>query len=124
MMLPGDDHTVAALAADRPDDSFAVRILPRRARCDDDLLDVDDVLGAESQGKALIIWCPVQCAPGLSVTSKCAMRRRACSRTTKTYRRRKVAVGTTKKSMATISVMWLRRKVRQVWDGGFRVHGM
>jgi hypothetical protein len=41
-----------------------------------------------------------------------------------TYRTRNVAVGTTKKSMATRSWAWFRRNVRQFCDGGFRRRGM
>src|SRR5438445_2563713 len=39
---------------------------------------------------------------GYSVTPKCTTRRRSCDSATKTNRTRKVAVGTVKKSMATV----------------------
>src|SRR5215472_6092290 len=42
------------------------------------------------------------------------------TRTTKTNKTRKVAVGTVKKSIDTRSWIWLFRKALQVWEGGFR----
>lgn len=41
------------------------------------------------------------------------------SQTRKTYRARKLTVGTVKKSTATRSLMWLFRNVCQVCEGGF-----
>ena len=40
------------------------------------------------------------------------------------YRTRKLTVGTTKKSIETNCFAWLFRKVRQVWEGGFRSRAM
>jgi hypothetical protein len=53
-------------------------------------------------------------AVGLSVTLQCTISRRECLIANHTYRTRKVAVGTVKKSMATITSLWFRRNVSQL----------
>lgn len=57
----------------------------------------------------------------LLVDNRCAspvldppLSRRECLITNQTYGTRKVAVGTTKKSMATITSRWFRRNVNQL----------
>src|ERR1700690_2036183 len=75
-------------------------------------------LGAISNGNAFTSCGPVQPADGLSETAKGTTFRRSCARTTKTNNTRNVAVGIVKKSMATISLAWLRRKVVQFCDDG------
>ena len=67
---------------------------------------------------------PVQEAQGASVTLQRTMRRRSCARTTNTYSARKVAVGTTKKSIAAARGRWLARNVPQVCEGGGNRRGM
>jgi hypothetical protein len=52
--------------------------------------------------------------------AKCRMRRQSCSSTRNTYRTWKRMVGTVKKSTETMDFTWLSRKVRQVWEGGWR----
>jgi hypothetical protein len=46
------------------------------------------------------------------------------ARTTNTYSKRNVAVGTTKKSIAAARGIWLARNVRHVCDGGVKRRGM
>ena len=48
-----------------------------------------------------------QSAVGCWVTLKCRILRRSCSMTKKQYKTRNVAVGTVKKSKATIASRWL-----------------
>jgi hypothetical protein len=48
------------------------------------------------------------------------MRRRAWAKITSAKSSRPVALGTTKKSAATICPMWLVKNVRHVCDGGRR----
>src|SRR6185369_9411315 len=57
---------------------------------------------------------------GCGVTFTQTSLRRAIRTTMRPYSNPKLMVGTTKRSMAAMSVAWLRRKVRQVWEGGPR----
>src|SRR5689334_1293094 len=57
--------------------------------------------------------CVVHSAVGWAVTPKCTIRRRSWESMRKTNSNRKVAVGTTKKSVETISRMWFFRNVFQ-----------
>ena len=68
--------------------------------------------------------CAVHCADGLAVTLKYTTRLRSCETMTSTYRMRKVAVTTTKKSMPTVQSRWFSRNVRHSWDGGPRRFGL
>ena len=131
-----DDDVIDALTPSRPDETFDVRILPRRPRRDEDLLDpkglfcvaeclavdplpiADDKLGASSHGQALRICWAVQATVRCAVTL--TIRRRSWDKTTNTKGTRRVAVGTVKKSSEANRETWLDRNVRQVWDGGVR----
>jgi hypothetical protein len=142
MPLIEDDDVVQTLAADRTDDAFDIRILPRRARCGADGgeaegLDRPTERGVERRvavveeesrirvvGKASRSCCRVQADVGCSVTLTCRMRRRSWTNTTKTKRIRQVSVGTVKKSMATVEARWFWRNVRQVCEGGVRRRGI
>jgi len=57
--------------------------------------------GPESHGNASTICRAVHFAVGFSVTLKCTTRRLSCIRTINTYKTRKVAVATVKKSSAS-----------------------
>src|SRR5437870_6534009 len=74
--------------------------------------------GALPQGNASTSCYAVHSEVGWAVTLKWSRRRRSCAKTIKTYRTRKVTVGTTKKSVETNCCTWFSRKVRQVWEGG------
>ena len=58
--------------------------------------------GASFSGKALRSCCAVQAAVGCVVTATWTIRRRSWARMTSTNSNRKVTVGTTKRSAATI----------------------
>ncbi len=68
---------------------------------------------ASSKGNASRNCWTTQGAVGLSVTHQWTISRRECRIANHTYSRRNVAVGTTKKSMATITSLWFRRNVSQ-----------
>src|SRR4030095_9427808 len=74
-------------------------------------------LGAVSSGKLSSSRWAAQPAVGWAVTLISMSSRRACRRIRKPKSKWKVRVGTTKKSMATISPICSSRKVRQVEDG-------
>jgi hypothetical protein len=59
---------------------------------------------------------------GGDVTLKWTTCRRSWRSTTKPSSKRKVAVGTTKKSMLANELNWLSRNERHVGDGGRRCH--
>ena len=71
-------------------------------------------LGTVSNGNASRSCWTTQAAVGLAVTPNHATSRRRWPRTTRTWRTRKVAVGTVKKSMAAMAWRWFRRKVVQL----------
>jgi hypothetical protein len=58
--------------------------------------------------------------PGAKPRLKWTTRRRLWTRTRETKSTRTVAVGTVKKSMEASEPRWLSRKVRHVWEGGWR----
>ena len=80
--------------------------------------------GAVSKGNASTIWWAVHCAVGCSVTLRWTILRRSCARTTKTNNTLNVAVGTTKKSIATRSFKCRSRNVRQVAEGNLSSRGL
>src|SRR5215831_15229469 len=72
-------------------------------------------------GSASRYCCRVHSAVGCAVTLLWIIRRVAISRITNTYRVRKVAVTTVKKSQATITWAWFRTKVsHRGWGSGVR----
>jgi hypothetical protein len=79
-------------------DALAVRVLPRRPRRGEDLLDSHRTHGTTE----------VRAIDLVSVSDD--IFRRSCSSTRNTYRMRNVAVGTTKKSMETRPLAWFRRR--------------
>ena len=130
---------VEALAAEGADETFHVRILPRRPRRRLDFADphglargsrtrprrphrgrAAGIAGPSPRGTPPRVAGAVHWAVGASVTLKWTTRRRWCARTTKTNNTLNVTVGTVKKSTETRVRTWLSRKVRQVCDGGFR----
>src|SRR5437867_9517211 len=74
-------------------------------------------LGAVSSGKLSTSWWAVQTAVGWSVTLTWTSSRRLCRRIKNPKSKRKVNVGATKKSTATMSPICASRKVRQVEEG-------
>jgi hypothetical protein len=69
---------------------------------------------ASSTGNASRSCWATHDAVGLSVTLQCTISRRECLIANHTYSRRKVAVGTVKRSMATITFRWFLRNVSQL----------
>ena len=80
--------------------------------------------GIVSKGNASTICWAVHSAVGCSVTLKWTILRRSCARTTKTNNTLNVAVGTTKKSIATRSFKCRSRNVRQVAEGNLSLCGL
>src|SRR5436309_8923840 len=138
--MPFADHddVVQAFTSNRADHPLGIRVLPRRARRNDGLLDVQhpglmrksfsiDLVsvpiryrGPSSSAHASSSWRAVHSAVGCSVTLKCTSRRRLWVSTTSTDRTRKVAVGIVKKSNAIRSGAWFFKNVRHACDGGLR----
>lgn len=115
--LVEDDDVIEALASNRADHTFDVRILPGTRRRGDNLGDAYagqtplervasmwsrsrcNQRGAVSSGNASTTCCAGQAAVGWSVTLTCTRRRRSCASTTSTNSIRPVSVGTVKKSI-------------------------
>jgi hypothetical protein len=126
---------IEAFPSNRADDALGEGILPGRPRGDEELgqpqafhppyehVAVDRIpigskyLGAVSSGKLSTSWWAVQAAVGWSVTLTWTSSRRWCRRIKNPKSKRKVSVGTTKKSTATTSRRCASRKVRHVGDG-------
>src|SRR5215469_6166320 len=64
--------------------------------------------------------CTTQSAEGCRVTLKCRILRRPCSMMNKQYNTRKAAVGTVKRSRATMASRWLRRNASHLLPGSPR----
>jgi hypothetical protein len=119
--LVQDQEVVEALSPDRSDDPLDEGILPGCAWGDEHLTNphpldsprelsaidaiaiTEQVRRAASAGNASTICRAVQAAVGWSVMLMWMSSRRWCRRTTKTKSRRKVRVGTRKKSIAAMS---------------------
>ena len=136
MLVVENDDVVEQLAPNRPHESLGHSVLPRalvartrglerhrRDRGDhrrgEDRVPVEHQVSragrpASSKGNASRSCCTTHGAVGLSVTLQCTISRRECLIANQTYRTRKVAVGTVKKSMATITSRWFRRNVSQL----------
>jgi hypothetical protein len=130
------DHMIEALAAQGPDETFHVRILPRGPRGRLDFADpqgldaarehdtVDRIAVAQQvswgglPGERLHELLGRPLGRGASVRLQWATRRRSCARTTKTNKTLNVTVGTVKKSTETRLRRWLSRNVRHICDGG------
>src|SRR5262245_31547156 len=67
-----------------------------------------------------MICCASHSAVGCQVTANQSSGRRSWPTTRNANRHSNVTVGTTQRSIAAIASAWLRRKVRQVCDGGPR----
>src|SRR5256885_7630387 len=135
MALIEDDDVVQALPADRADEPLREGILPGGAGGDADLADAHvcdsarelvtidrvpiakHIRGRRFIGKSVDHLGTVHVAVGWVVTLTWTRSRRSWRSTMKPKRRRKVSVGTMKKSMAAISVRWASRKRRQVGEG-------
>ena len=135
MLAVEDDGVVEQIAPYRPHESFGHSVLPRalvaRPRGSSPIDAIAATTAAEkivsrsstrylerppaaSKGNASRSCCTTHGAVGLSVTLQCKISRRECLIANQTYRTRKVAVGTAKKSMATITSRWFRRNVNQL----------
>ena len=145
--LVEDDHMVQTLSANRPDQPFHMRILPRTLWCVSDLFDAPSLphgperafhrrrrdraaeiieelspreMPLESPGRYLR-------PSGAFVTLKCTMRRRPCASTTKTNSTPNVSVGTTTKSTVTSCRRWFQgtcaTSVTAVCGGGHVLRG-
>lgn len=135
VILTEDNQVVQALPAHRTNEPLDVRVLPRAAGRGravfhsyrrDALLKhpaVDGVVVPQQatrrlvEGKGFIelLSGPPRGRIGRDVEVQHA--RRSCERITKQYSIRNVAVGTTKKSQAAISLAWLARNVFQLGEG-------
>src|SRR3989475_12254929 len=138
MPFANHDDVVQAFTSNRADHPLGIRVLPRRAGCNDGFLAVQhpglmrksfsiDLSSVPNQmpvlspsAHASSSWRAVHSAVGCSVTLKCTSRRRLWVSTTSTNRTRKVAVGTEKKSNAIKSGAWFFKNVRHACDGGLR----
>jgi hypothetical protein len=136
MSLAQDQEVVEALAADGPDYALDEGILPRSAWGDEhfaraeggdgpregvavDAIPIANKIpggGLLREGVDELAGGPL--AVGWSVTARWTSSRRSWRRTTKTKSRRKVRVGTTKKSIPVVSWRCAERKVRQEGEGG------
>jgi hypothetical protein len=118
--LAEDDDMIEAFAADRADETFGVSVLLGRSRCRWSIPDAhgreascygvtvrgipvaDEVLGRLLPGEGFGDLRAIHSAVGLGVTLRDICRRRWCLRMTKTKSKLKPAVGTTRKSMASM----------------------
>jgi hypothetical protein len=135
VLLAEHDHVIEALPPDRPDDPFAVSVLPWSAWRGDDLLDAYHFQGIQDRLSVDSVSIPNQ-------VSRCRVERerldqlRACpgglwfgrevevDNAPSVERQDQEDVqgpehgrGTVKKSIAAISAMWFRMKVCQDWVG-------
>src|SRR4030088_2773290 len=129
MCLAQNDDVIQTLAPDRSDQPFGKAILPRRtgcdmlfpnahgaqSACDDGTIDAipvpDHVARSLIPGKCFC-WRAIQSAVGLVVTLIQTRSLRSSHIMTKPYSSLKPMVGTTNKSMAAMSCVWFRWKVR------------
>jgi hypothetical protein len=131
------DHVIETLAPSGSHKSLDEWILPRRPGSREHFLDSHRVCrGPQTVERVIAIVEQISRRPvprkGLAQLLGRPRRRRMCGDRHVPYaspivgqehqdnKRRQVAVGTTKKSAATIWPMWFCRKVRQVCDGGWR----
>src|SRR6266568_5905025 len=138
MAFTEDQDMIQAFAAKRPDQTFNVRVLPRRPRGDRAVtnphrshsiregLSVSTIIVTDQIARRRL---PREClhdlrashsAVGCRVTANQISCRRPWPTTRKANRHSNVTVGTTHRSIAAIASAWLRRNVRQVCDGGPR----
>lgn len=103
-----DDDMIRKFSTQTTNYTLNIGVLPRRSWRGDNLIDAiavsEQILRDRIERKASTIRWAVHSAVGLSVTLKWTILRRLCARTTKTNNTLNVAVGTTKKLIATRSV--------------------
>lgn len=137
MPLVQHDDLIEELSADTADDSLDIGVLPRTPWGDQHLFDalvphqlpedvtVDPIAIAQQIPRCLVPGERVHDLLGRPrgcrvLTWQCTIRRRSCTRITRTKSTLYVTVGTTKKSMETKSLTWLCRNAFHVGEGGLR----
>ena len=127
-----NDDMIKILATDRPDESLNIRVLPKGSRRDEHILDahvpdvgtkhvtVDCIAFMNQEARCSVEWKSFDDLLGRPLGHRMGSDVEVhdlspvVARTTNVKRIRNVVVGTVKKSMARMSLMWLSRKAGHV----------